>query len=411
VVNTSLYLVVGYVLIDFLVRNFAPVAALAGVWDELLFIGIVGLWMLYTGLERRSIRGTRLLVPVLVYLAVMVFLLLIKSPEMNVAVEGLRVMVQYVFWFFVAANLVSSKSQVKWLADLFLLAGLVVALYGVYQYFTGVEMPSTWIDAKMETSIKTRVFSIVGSPNVLGSLMILGLPVAFVSYVGTEKAVKKLFYLLAAGAMGMCLVFTFSRGAWLAVLAATILLGLWRDKRILAGMVVLALLTPVLMPSVYQRVAYMTTPEFTKSSQKGGRLGRWDQALSYWRGAPLTGVGLGRFGGAVAARHFPEDSFYVDNFYLKVSTETGLLGILALVFLLLCGLNLARRSLDEVDDEELHTLGLGILAGLVGVLVHNGVENIFEVPMMSTYFWFFLGVLAALPWVARGTGDLPYGED
>jgi uncharacterized membrane protein YuzA (DUF378 family) len=38
-----------------------------------------------------------------------------------------------------------------------------------------------------------------------------------------------------------------------------------------------------------------------------------------------------------------------------------------------------------------------VVAGLLGVLLHNGVENIFEVPMMTTYFWLLLGMTAALP--------------
>lgn len=404
----SLYLVTAYVLVDYIVRKTAPLAAFAGIWDELLLIVVVLLGLWQAGMERWRLHGTRLLLPVLAYSAVMLGLLLLNSPEMEVAVEGLRVMVQYVLWFFVGANLVRSKPQLRWLTDAFLLVAAGLAAHGVYQYAVGVEIPLTWIDSKVETSIKTRVFSIIGSPNVLGSLLVLALPVGFVGYLQARAPLKKLVYAAACGVMAACLVFTFSRGAWLALAVVLLLLGLWRDRRILAAILLLALLTPVLLPSVYHRVAYMATPEYTKSSIRGGRLGRWDQALNYWRGAPATGVGLGRFGGAVAAQHFPYDSFYVDNFYLKVGVETGWVGLSALLVLLLCGLHLARRSLEEVDDDELRTLGLGILAGLVGVLAHNAVENIFEVPMMATYFWFFLGAVVATPWMGTGGGEVAH---
>jgi len=46
-------------------------------------------------------------------------------------------------------------------------------------------------------------------------------------------------------------------------------------------------------------------------------------------------------------------------------------------------------------------MAVGIIAGLCGVLVHNVVENIFEVPMMSTYFWLLLGILAAFPHIEK----------
>ena len=51
---------------------------------------------------------------------------------------------------------------------------------------------------------------------------------------------------------------------------------------------------------------------------------------------------------------------------------------------------------------------MGVLTGLLGILAHNAVENIFEVPMMATYFWFFLGLLVALPKTtsgANGSGE------
>jgi uncharacterized membrane protein YuzA (DUF378 family) len=51
------------------------------------------------------------------------------------------------------------------------------------------------------------------------------------------------------------------------------------------------------------------------------------------------------------------------------------------------------------------------LAGLVGILAHNMVENVFEVPMMSTYFWFFLGLVVALGRLAPTRSDLNHEKN
>ncbi len=394
----ELYLVVLYVILDWFFRQVA-FTSLQGIWDELLFIFIVGVWLYRIAVDRLRPEGSGMLLPIVLYAAVMIFLFLINSPSNVVALEGARVMLQYIFWFFLGYNLLFTRFQAKGLVDVFLLVCTLVALYGIYQYLTGVEIPLGWVDSK-ETSITTRVFSIIGSPNILGSLMVLALPVAFTMYFISSSAFKKLVYAGLLLPLALCLVLTYSRGAWLAFILEAVLLGLWVDRRIIIAMVLLAVLTPALMPTVYDRLAYMASPEYLVSSERGGRLGRWDKALDYWQTSPALGVGLGEFGGAVAARYYPEDSFYADNWYLKVGTETGWVGLLATLLLFINALRKARRSLDITRDDFLRCMGLGILIGMIGVLAHNCVENVFEVPMMAAYFWFFLGIILALPYLS-----------
>ena len=400
----ELFLVVLYAGLDWLFRQ-GGLSFMQGIWDELLFIGIVGLWILRMAINQWQPRRSGMLLPFLLYLSIMLFLLMVNSPDNGVALEGMRVMVQYVLWFFVAYHLLRSRNQARSLVDVFLLLAVIVALIGIAQYITGVEMPAEWVD-QAEQGVRTRVFSIIGSPNILGSLMVLAMSMAYAMYYGSKQWFKKMVYAGIFLVFALCLVFTFSRGAWLAIILSVLLLGLWVDKRILILMVLVALLTPTLMPSVYHRISYMMSPEYLVSSERGGRLGRWDLAVKHWQTSPAVGVGLGQFGGAVAARNYPESSFYADSWYLKVGTETGWIGLLATLLLILTGLRRARSSLNATDDDYLKIMGLGILAGLVGILAHNCVENVFEVPMMASYFWFFLGLVAAFSQVQEPSNDM-----
>jgi hypothetical protein len=207
----ELYFIVLYVILDWFFRQVA-FTSLQGIWDELLFITIVGIWIYRSAVEGLRPRGSSILLPILLYGALMLFLFLINSPNDVVALEGIRVMLQYVFWFFLGYNLLFTRMQAKSLVDVFLLACTLVALYGIYQYLSGVEMPAGWVDST-ETSITTRVFSIIGSPNILGSLMVLAMPAAFAMYFGSNQAFKKLVYAGLLLVMAACLVLTFSRGA------------------------------------------------------------------------------------------------------------------------------------------------------------------------------------------------------
>ncbi|NMA52663.1 MAG: O-antigen ligase family protein, partial [Peptococcaceae bacterium] len=161
-------------------------------------------------------------------------------------------------------------------------------------------------------------------------------------------------------------------------------------------LVAAAYTAPRIIPGIAARIGYLLSPAYLLSSARAGRVARWNVALDKLNNNPLFGEGFGRYGGAVAARHIPSSN-YVDNFYLKTAAESGLVGIAAYVLLLLSGIRCAMNSYRRLTDTYLKGLAVGLIVGLLGVLLHNGVENIFEVPMMASYFWLLLGMTAALP--------------
>jgi O-antigen ligase len=110
-------------------------------------------------------------------------------------------------------------------------------------------------------------------------------------------------------------------------------------------------------------------------------------------------MGFGRFGGAVAARYEIAGTFYVDNFYLKTAVETGIIGIVSFLGLLISALRQGLRSIWMVQDKLLQDIGIGVFSGLIGVIAHNAVENVFEVPMMSTLFWILVAALVSMRYV------------
>lgn len=397
-VETLLWLVFSYILIDYALReSLGTTSPLASYWDELLLVAVFLAWPVQMALRGKlTYRLTPLDLPILLYLAAAAFLFLVRSPQLEIAVEGVRVYVEYLFWFFVASNLLLNKRQARALVNWLVLLGTLVALHGVYQYIIGVEIPTTWLDST--ESVRTRVFSIVGSPNVLGSFLVLVIPITVSQVLSARGRLLKYFYALCLAPMILSLFFTYSRGAWLAMAGALAIYGLLYNWRILLALAAAAYTAPKIIPGIASRIGYMLSPAYLLSSARAGRVARWNMALNKLQNHPLFGEGFGRFGGAVAARHI-SSSNYVDNFYLKTAAESGLLGIAALLWLLLCGIRCALNSYRRLTDTYLKGLAMGLISGLLGVLLHNGVENIFEVPMMTVYFWLLLGMTAALPFL------------
>ena len=107
-----------------------------------------------------------------------------------------------------------------------------------------------------------------------------------------------------------------------------------------------------------------------------------------------------------------QDYFYVDNYYLKLMIEMGYTGLAAFVLTVLGFLANACRALYRTAQQKkqglsrLYPLCAGIFAGLCGVLVHCGFENIFEEPYMMAYFWSLAGLLMWAGFLRQTPGEV-----
>jgi O-antigen ligase len=238
--------------------------------------------------------------------------------------------------------------------------------------------------------------------------MVLLIPVS-ISLVFVEKQLmKRLAFGGIALVMTGCLLFTLSRSALISFMVAITLYALMKDRRLILPMILGAVLIAILLPSVVDRFIYMLSPVYLESSLKGGRAIRWLTGWQMFTDNLWLGVGLGRFGGAVAMNHkdlFP-DTYYMDNYMLKTAVEMGLIGITAFLLLLYNTILWSFRAIRITLENYYMNIAQGILAGMVGVIVHNFTENIFEVPMMVTYFWLFAGIIMYLGYTS-GKEEVP----
>jgi len=142
----------------------------------------------------------------------------------------------------------------------------------------------------------------------------------------------------------------------------------------------------------------MLSQEYMLSSMTGGRLVRWQNGLELLKDNFWLGTGIGRFGGAVAMNHkdlFP-DTYYMDNYYLKLAVEGGILALITFVLLMLSVLKRGFGALLNQPNKRYKLMIIGMLSGMIGVMAHNFVENVFEVPAMVTYFWIITAMVIYL---------------
>lgn len=395
-----LYVLCFYVLIDYVFRYIIDSTLLAGCWDELLLIFAIFL-LFYKWIKYRKepfYPRTPLDLPIIFYIIIALCLLIINSPIPAIGISGFRQVVQQILWYFIAVSLLSSVKNVRWVLYILVLTGGLLGLHGIYQYVTKAEMPSYWVD-RLESGISTRVFSIIGSPNILGSLMVLLIPVSVSLIFSEQKILKKLLFGIISIFMCATLIFTSSRSAWIGFVVAMAVYFWLKDKRLIILLLLFIFAAYALVPTIAGRVNYLISPEYLISSATGGRVARWTVALNILRQNPLFGVGLGQFGGAVAQNYKIPNSFYVDSYFLKIAVEMGFTGLCAFCILIYNVLIWGIRSVKRISDPQNLYMAQGIFAGVAGVIVPNLVENVLEVPMMLAYFWLFNALLMWLGFI------------
>jgi O-antigen ligase len=159
------------------------------------------------------------------------------------------------------------------------------------------------------------------------------------------------------------------------------------------------MVSPLFLPkAVKDRIMFtFTQPEEGGQIQIGkvrldtstsARLTSWKEALSDWPKHPLLGHGVTGYS-------------FVDAQFPRVLVETGILGLVAFLYLLYSILKLTRQNLKEVNTPYYQGLGIGFLAGFAGLIVHAIGANTFIIVRIMEPFWFFVGIITVLPMLDR----------
>lgn len=387
-----------YLPIDYVLRSVLQIGFLASVWDELLMLAALAyvLWRIAMRRAPYCARTTPVDAYLLLFIGVSFFLMCAVSPYPSIAVDGLRAVIQYLFWFFLVTRLIEDDRDFGIFYGTLVAMAVIIGLHGIYQYIIAVPIPAGWV-SQTEASVRTRVFSITGSPNIMGSLLVLFAPmVAGLAYY-CKKTWIKVCAIGATGMMCLSIIFTSSKGAWGGLAVAILVFAIFLDRRLIALMGVAGAAALVAIPSIASRITFLFTADYVEASQRAGRMVRWETGLNLLHESNRwLGFGLGRFGGAVAMQNQIIDKtdtfeyFYMDNYYLKTMVEMGYIGLIFFVILLIgmsvwCIRSIGRTPYTATDRTRV--LAVSMFAGMCGVLTHCYFENIFEVPYMMAYFW------------------------
>ncbi len=168
---------------------------------------------------------------------------------------------------------------------------------------------------------------------------------------------------------GYCLLFSFSREAYAAILVGLLFLGLWKRRWVLVGLVAFLMSWQALVPTSVKERVLMTydkdNGQFDASAQD--RVVLWNDAMALFDSNPVLGAGFDTY----QWQHRVGTYTDTHNYFLKVLVETGVVGLLLFLWLLAKVSRVALQLYRSAGDPFLKSLGLGFSLLMACVFVVN----------------------------------------
>jgi hypothetical protein len=231
-----------------------------------------------------------------------------------------------------------------------------------------------------------RLTSTGVDPNSFGGLLMLALVLAVAQAVANRPLVPRWLTLPALPPLGLALLLTYSRGAWVGAAVGVAWLALVRYRRLVAPLALggLAALAVGVGGGFVARLVEGLTLQDPATRL---RLAEYQNALAIIREYPLFGVGFGRA---------PSIDLQagVSSIYLAIASRMGLLGLAAFLWAVgaaLLAIWRGTRARWATAEGELLT---ALLAALVSALAVGVLDHYFfniEFSHMATLFWLLIG--------------------
>ncbi len=316
------------------------------------------------------------------------------------SLKQVMVHMSFILFYFVLTNVIRTKKEWTALVKIFMLSAFVVALYGVFQNFFGASSTDSWIDEEMFSDIKLRVYSFFNNPNVLGEFLVLTIPVAIALLWSRVRDTHKILFAFVLIFMVACMIFTWSRGAWLGMIFALAIFLVIADKRWMFAGVLALFLIPVLLYAtgniaILERFISIGNTNDTSTAY---RVSIWQASIAmisdFWVGG--IGIGSDAYTTIYPSYALPGARFalHSHNLYLQFLVETGIVGIVSLFAVLLGFLKsvFSTAVVRKIKQSDVSKILVAMGAGLLGFGFQGLTDYVWYNYKIVMIFWIIMAL-------------------
>jgi O-antigen ligase len=205
-----------------------------------------------------------------------------------------------------------------------------------------------------------------------------------------KRVAVKLAYSGLAFYSALCLMYSLSRGGYVAFVAGWLFIGLMKQRTLLVAMGLFILTWTAVVPNaVVERVEMTKSRDGQLDHSAELRVAIWEDAVGIIRDNAWFGTGFNTY------PYMGRVGSYQDthNYYLEVLVETGAAGMLLFLCLLFGsawkGWRLSRRAADPL----IRGLGLGLSGWVVASAAANAFGDRWTYLQIQGFFWVIAGLV------------------
>lgn len=277
--------------------------------------------------------------------------------------------------------------------------GLTVAsLYGCYQSYVGVEIVASQQDLALNYGMPGRIYAFFDNPNNFAELLAMFIPLNLALLL-ISKTWRGRFWSIVALVLGVAAIgFTYGRASWIGCALAILVFLVLENWRLVPAMLVVGLCAiPFLPETIYNRILTIGN---MKDSSTAYRFYIFDATFTLLKDYWYRGVGLGSdvmrqvFTGYPS---MPDGSFpiHTHNNYLQMWGETGIVGLVAYLSVILYGLKRGVKAFYQGTNREVRHLLAAAVGAFFGIHVISLAEYTWFYPRNMFTYWFLFGLILA----------------
>lgn len=284
--------------------------------------------------------------------------------------------------FLVGFLLLRAPRDLSNLIKVIIWSALAPAVLGLFQILNKTGLPEGQI---------YRAFGSMTHPNMLAFYLILAISMSLFLVLNIRRTRLEVYIYSLLGIFYIfILFFTYTRGAYLALLAIFILVGLAKFKKFLIVGFLFLVFIYALLPPVQSRFNSIFEPD--PYGSVAWRFDLWRDGYSYFKDRPGQGYGLGTSEKVIASqRDFRLGSPDPHNDYLKVALDGGYPLLFAYLTLILFLFISFWKNYWQEKRPRLKNFFLFFAAFSVSIFVMSSGDNILNDTALQWQLWALAG--------------------
>lgn len=356
--------------------------------NDLIIISIVIGWVIRRGQSKPGSQETGLNLPIVLLSIVSLIGLFNGSFSFSIPLnfsnpylmDWKNYMLFPVIWLLTANNIKDKKTMIS------LIILMIIGILGADYYFrSNLKWMNIWHFSEKARNQMTGLFVYLGA-NHYGAFFAHFVFILIGFFLFEKKKIKKLILLGVISLTIYCIIYTFSRGAYIALLAGLFFIGLAKERKVIILLIIFLIFWRAFVPvSVAERIDMTKNEEGELEESAAKRIDLWNIAWQMFQESPVIGKGFNTF------RTYTE--WDTHNFYMKMLAELGILGLITFLYLCLFAFISGWKLYRESKDNFFKGMGLGFSACVISVMITNAFGDRWSYLPLGAYFWVFFGLV------------------